>query len=308
MFFRKSSLAAATFALLFSPAQSGAIEPFKSATLKVPGATLYYETRGSGPTLLMIPGGALDAGIFADLSRQLTDHFTVVTYDPRGNSLSILDEKPADQQLDIHGDDAARLLAAVGGGPAYVFGSSGGAQIGLNLTARHPELVRVLVAHEPPCNMLLADPSKALADDRLVYDTYRREGAEAAMRAFMAISGMAGGAGQADAPPPVPPAPEAAETFARINGNLDYFFGHGLLPLSLYVPEIGTLRSGKPRIVVGIGEQSAGQPTSLTGMALAEKLGSKPVIFPGDHLGYVPSTDAFAQTLLRALDKNQQRD
>lgn len=27
-----------------------------STTLKVPGALLYYEMRGSGPTLLMIPG------------------------------------------------------------------------------------------------------------------------------------------------------------------------------------------------------------------------------------------------------------
>ena len=85
---------------------------------------------------------------------------------------------------------------------------------------------------------------------------------------------MAGGPEQADAPP-VAPTPEAAATFTRINGNLDYFFGHGLLPLSLYVPGIGALRAGKPRIVVGIGAQSAGQPTYLTGVALVDKLGGK---------------------------------
>jgi pimeloyl-ACP methyl ester carboxylesterase len=29
-------------------------------TLDVPGARLHYETRGSGPTLLLIPGGPMD--------------------------------------------------------------------------------------------------------------------------------------------------------------------------------------------------------------------------------------------------------
>jgi pimeloyl-ACP methyl ester carboxylesterase len=47
-------------------------------TLNVSGATLYYETQGTGPVLLMIPGGPADAGIFAGLARFLTDRYTVV--------------------------------------------------------------------------------------------------------------------------------------------------------------------------------------------------------------------------------------
>jgi hypothetical protein len=38
-------------------------------TLNVPGATVYFETQGTGPVLLLIPGGAADAGIFAGLAR-----------------------------------------------------------------------------------------------------------------------------------------------------------------------------------------------------------------------------------------------
>ena len=38
----------------------------------------------------------------------------------------------------------------LGGGPAYVFGSSGGAMVGLALVTAHPGQVRTLVAHEPP--------------------------------------------------------------------------------------------------------------------------------------------------------------
>jgi alpha/beta hydrolase fold len=93
-------------------------------TLNVPGATLYYELDGTGPVLLMIPGGPADAGAFAALTRFLTDRYTVVAYDPRGNSRSVPDDPTADQDLDVHGGDAAALLAAVTNQPAYVLGSS----------------------------------------------------------------------------------------------------------------------------------------------------------------------------------------
>ena len=34
-------------------------------TLAVPGAALYHEREGTGPVLLLIPGGPADAGVFA---------------------------------------------------------------------------------------------------------------------------------------------------------------------------------------------------------------------------------------------------
>ena len=40
----------------------------KTGTLQVPGASLYYEVRGSGPVLLMISGGPDDAEWFAPLA------------------------------------------------------------------------------------------------------------------------------------------------------------------------------------------------------------------------------------------------
>jgi pimeloyl-ACP methyl ester carboxylesterase len=86
-----------------------------------------YEVQGSGPVLLMIPGGPTDAGIFAGLAGFLADRYTVVPYDPRGNSRSVLDGPPEDQRMDLHGDDAAQLPTSLSGEPAYVLGSSGGA-------------------------------------------------------------------------------------------------------------------------------------------------------------------------------------
>jgi pimeloyl-ACP methyl ester carboxylesterase len=37
----------------------------RADTLRVPGATLHYEVCGTGPVLLLIPGGPADAGGFA---------------------------------------------------------------------------------------------------------------------------------------------------------------------------------------------------------------------------------------------------
>jgi pimeloyl-ACP methyl ester carboxylesterase len=85
----------------------------------VPGARLYYETRGSGPVLLLLPGGTADARIFAGIAPLLSDRYTVVTYDPRGLSRSTLDVLPEDARIvEIFADDAQRLLGALGGEPA----------------------------------------------------------------------------------------------------------------------------------------------------------------------------------------------
>lgn len=275
--------------------------PTRSSTLKVPGAELYYEMRGSGPTLLVIPGGPQDAGVFADLARHLAHRYTVVSYDPRGNSRSTFDGEPEELRLDVQGDDAAALLRALSDRPAYVFGTSGGAQIGLNLTARYPGLVRVLAAHEPPTVMLLDDPSETLAAGQELHDVYRREGAEAAMAAFFAMNGLGEGAEQGDAPPEFAPTPEAAETFVRVSGNFEYWFAHGMLPLSRYRPDVEALRVGEPHVVVAIGEASVGQPIHAMGTALAAQLGSEPVPFPGDHFGFETHAEGFAKTLHRAL-------
>ena len=258
-------------------------------TLKVPGARLYYEVRGSGPVLLMIPGGPTDADLFADLAGRLADRYTVVTYDPRGNSRSRLDGPPEDWQADVHGDDAVRLLAAISTEPAYVFANSGGAQVGLDLAAHHPEKVRTLVAHEPPAVDLLPEAAQHRALLQEVYDTYRTEGVGRAMQKFLAFAGLQGG------PPP------GAEMMARLQMNFQLFFAHGVWQIIGYVPDIATLRAGAPRIVVAVGDASRGQLAHQAGVALAERLGTKVVYFPGGHGGFTTHPGAFAETLHSVL-------
>jgi pimeloyl-ACP methyl ester carboxylesterase len=269
------------------------------SSLSVPGSTLYYEAEGTGPVLLMIPGGPADTGVFAAVASFLTDRYTVVPYDPRGNSRSVPDDPSADQDLDVHGDDAAALIDAVGDGPAHVLGSSGGAQIGLNLAARHPERVHTLVAHEPPCAALLPDAAEAHAAMEEAYQAYRTQGVEAGMKGFEVAIGMEG---QPPEPPPGGPTPEALETWGRISGNLEYFLAHGIRPLSGYVPDVAALRAGSPRIVVGVGQTTPRPQLAYRGaVALAEQLGTAPVAFPGDHGGFGSRPAEFAATLHEVL-------
>ena len=108
-------------------------------TLRVPGATLAYAVQGSGPLLLLMPGGGNHARAFAGIVPYLVDQYTVVTYSRRGLGPSTLDDPQEVQQVATQSDDAARLLQAVGpaNDPALVFGSSGGAIVGLDLVARY---------------------------------------------------------------------------------------------------------------------------------------------------------------------------
>ena len=266
-----------------------------TGTLKVPGATLHYEVRGTGPVLLLIPGGPADAGGFAPIRDVLSDRYTIVTYDPRGLSRSPLDGEAKDATVETFADDAHRLLAALGTEPAYVLGDSSGALVGLELVSRHPEQVRALVAHEPPLTRLLDDADEHARFAREVYDTYRTEGVGPAMGKFAA------GAGLDEDPPEAPadPTPEMAEAMVRMQGNMDYFLGHMWLPLGNCAPDVSRLRPLP--ITVAVGETSEGQLAYRAALALAERLGKEPTVFPGGHSGIGSQPEAFADRLDETL-------
>ena len=148
--------------------------------LDVPGARLFYERRGAGPLLLML-GSPMDSSGFAGLARALADRYTVVTYDPRGIGKSTREDATQDVTPEQQADDVHRLLSALGGEPAHVFGSSGGAVVGLALVTAHRGQVRTLVAHEPPVIELLPDREQVRAQIQDIYDIYRADGADQAM-------------------------------------------------------------------------------------------------------------------------------
>lgn len=269
----------------------------KIETLKVPGATLYYEVRGSGPVLLMMPGGPADATAFRTIAGNLAPNFTVVTYDPRGLSRSNLDS-PLDEEriVEVFADDVHRLLATVTTEKADVFASSGGAVIALELATRHPEQLNTVVSHEPPSPTLQPDPARVRATMEEVTVAYRTQGFMPAVQIF---SDLIGGG-----PPPAPegePTAEMREDMARMQGNMDLFFGPYMLAMARYEPDYPALRTASCRIVAAVGDKSRGELAHDGGLGLAERLGTEAVVFPGDHGGFQSHPAEFATRLREVL-------
>ncbi|WP_328630815.1 alpha/beta fold hydrolase [Streptomyces sp. NBC_00356] len=266
-------------------------------TLDVAGARLHYEVRGSGP-LLLVMGSPMDAEAFGPLADALASDYTVVTHDPRGISGSPLDDPEQDSTPELRADDVAALLDALGADSADVFGSSGGAVTGLALVARHPGRVRTLVAHEPPLLELLPDAAEQLAEADDIVETFHREGVGAAWMKFMANAGFDVGDGEDAAPTPPPGEPSDQDL-----ANSAHFFGHELRDTIRHVPDIAALTAPSTRVVVGIGAGSAALITARTSSALAERIETAPVEFPGDHGGFIEQPKEFAERLREVLKR-----
>jgi pimeloyl-ACP methyl ester carboxylesterase len=253
------------------------------ATLGVPGARLWYEVSGAGPTLLLIPGGAAGAGVFARIAPLLAaGGYGVVTCDPRGLTRSCRSDAAADVAVETQAEDASRLLAAVSGAePAHVFGNSGGAVTGLALAARFAAQVPVLVAPEPRLMRRLPDGDDLAAGMADAEATHLREGAGPPLGTCMAPAGLGGG----EAPRP----PAEAMPSRMLRAIVDHR------------PDLPALRAGPTRIVVGFGAESGGQVANRGALALAAALGQEPVAFPGGHGGFLSDPEALARTLIAAL-------
>ncbi len=269
--------------------------------LDVPGASLCYEVQGSGPALLLIPGGPADAAGFRHLAGLLSDEFSVVTYDPRGLSRSSVEDPSQEITVETQAEDAYRLLSAVTSEPAYVFGSSGGAVTGLELVANHPNTVRVLIAHEPPVMSLLPERDAVATQNEEVYQTYLQQGVGPAMMKFMAMAGFQAGPPPSEASAAEEPNPEMREAMERMTANLDLFLGQMLREIVAYKPDAERLSAGPASVVVARGTTSEGQLAYRTATALADLLGVTSVQFPGDHGGYAANPEEFAQTLCQVL-------
>ena len=124
--------------------------------IAVDAADLAVTSSGNGPPVLVLPGGSGAAGAYTALHEQLADKYTLVAFDRRGHFRST---GRADAPMPIArlADDAAAVIEQLCGEPVTVFGTSAGAVIALELAARHPRLVRGVIAHEPPVVHLLLD-------------------------------------------------------------------------------------------------------------------------------------------------------
>jgi pimeloyl-ACP methyl ester carboxylesterase len=280
-------------------------------TLDAPGAVLHYDVRSNNasayPVLLLI-GSPMGATGFGTLAGHFTDR-TVVTYDPRGADRSKRTDGATKTTTEEQADDLHRLISALSTGPVDIFGSSGGAVNGLALVARHPEQVRTLVAHEPPAAQELPDREQALAACDAIHETYLREGVGPAMAKFIAVVSHEGPFPEGFADEPGPDPANFGLPTEDDGSRDDPLVGLNMPSTPAYQHDFDALRAAPTRIVIGVGEESATVMAGRAGIAVAERLGTSPVMFPGGHDGFLGGEyggmgkpDAFAAMLRKVLD------
>lgn len=291
------------------PATPTMTEP-TTHTLDAPGATLTYDVRANDPSqepVLLMIGCPMGASGFPTLAGHFADR-TVVTYDPRGVERSERTDTAPESTPEQHADDLHSVIQALGGGPVDLFASSGGAINALALVARHPEDVRTLVAHEPPAAAMIPDREFALAACKDIADTYQRSGMGPSMAKFIAIVTHDGPITADYASQPAPD-PAMFGLPAEDDGSRnDALLGQNIVTLTHYEPDFDALRSASTRVVIAVGAESGRTLARRAGEAVAEKLGSEPVIFPSDHGGFLGGEygqtgdpDAFAAKLREVL-------
>ncbi|MFE4544617.1 alpha/beta fold hydrolase [Arthrobacter sp. NPDC056727] len=254
----------------------------------VEGASLYYEVRGRGPAVLLIAGAGGDAGHFSALAAALSDAFTVITYDRRGNSRSS-GRVARPMKMSDQSNDAAALIRGLAGDKALVFGNSGGAIVGMDLAARHPDVVRGLVAHEPPAVRVLPkeDPWHHFFDH--IAAQFREYGLGYAAREFAAT--VKGGGMM----------PGDPELYQRLGGNWDFMFRWEWGTWGDFVPDVRALAGAQFPIVLGAGSADRGLYYARPSVEIAKRIGASWAEFPGTHLEFMANGALFGAALRTLL-------
>ena len=280
--------------------------------LETAGADIAYDVHGpllpagGRPPLFMI-GQPMDASGFGTLASYFPDR-TVITYDPRGLGRSTRKDGRVDNAPTVQAGDVHAVIEALGAGPVEMFASSGGAITALALVAAYPGDVTTLVAHEPPLLALLPDAAAAERARGGVRDAYEAKGWGAGMAAFIAMTSWPGeytdGYFAQPAPDPAMFGMPAGDDGARD----DPLLSDRSWAVSSYRPDARALRAAPTRVIIAVGEESAGTVTARTSAAAAELLGQQPAVFPSHHggflggeSGYAGQPEAFARRLRDVL-------
>lgn len=259
--------------------------------LEVPGARLYYETHGSGPLMIMIPGASGVADSFRMVTEHLAAHYTVALHDRRGFSRSQLDgPQDYDRRLETDADDVRRLIEHLSDEPATVFGTSSGGIVALAVLTYHPSVVHTLIPFEPPAMRQLPDGQQWVDFFTGIYELYRRSGIEPALTQFRNRTFP-----ESDRQV-MAPAPKNA-------GNATYWFEHELRQYPAVDLDLDTLTTYADRILLAAGREGSGYPAHNVNTELSKKLGLNVIELPGGHLGFLSYPAEFARELVHALER-----
>lgn len=115
-----------------------------SRRIEAGGIALNVREAGSGPLMLFFHGITANSAVFAPLMAQFSNRFTTIAVDQRGHGHS--DKPDSGYEADDYARDIAGLIHSLGRGPAILVGHSLGSRNSVTAAAKHPDLVRSVVA------------------------------------------------------------------------------------------------------------------------------------------------------------------
>jgi pimeloyl-ACP methyl ester carboxylesterase len=262
------------------------------------GDSLYYEVRGQGQPLLMIPPAGGDGWQYSFVADILADEYKVITYDRRANGRSTMNS-PQNFEISQQSRDAVAVLRAAGETSAFVFGNSSAAVIALDMAKTQPQALRAAVAHEAPLPRLLPD---AFAG---VYLTGFRFGPVLAAFQFMLgvqlpLRQLIKATGPANAH-----RKESGEPYLSDQVAEEVLVKLELLPVTNYLPDVEQIKQNCVKIYLAVGEWGLKRQAWYVRAAqiLAEQLGCELVTFPGHHGSFMDMPEPWAAALRDVLHR-----
>lgn len=132
--------------------------------IAVDGGTLYYETRGSGPDVVLLHGSGMDLTMWDSQVEPFARSFRVIRYDARGHGRSTAPMVPYSMA-----EDLSLVLDHIGAERAHLVGFSMGASVALDFAttnaARVLTLALISVSGPPPGAPVRPDAPARLTEE-----------------------------------------------------------------------------------------------------------------------------------------------
>jgi non-heme chloroperoxidase len=117
----------------------------------VNGTRLSYVSTGSGSgTVIFVHGSLDDYRSWRYQMEPFCRHYRAIAYSRRYHYPNPWEGDGSDYSAELHAEDLAAFIGALSDAPVHLVTSSYGGNVGLYMTAQHPELVRSVVLGEPP--------------------------------------------------------------------------------------------------------------------------------------------------------------
>ena len=112
-------------------------------TVSLGDADIYYEEKGQGPPLMLVPGLVGTGSFFMSQVPEFSRDFRTIVHDHRGAGRSSYSR--IRYSVEQMADDTLRLMDALGVDAAHFVGHSTGGAIGQVIATDHPDRLRSLV-------------------------------------------------------------------------------------------------------------------------------------------------------------------